>query len=202
VRVVEALHGRDAPSVSSPLSRHVLVIVGLAASDPQTAIFDENQGMRVHIVGLPSSGKTTLAKGLSAHLNLPHHDLDAVAFLDEAWSPRPALERDRLVAEILTSRDWVTEGYFLGWATPFLAAADHVVWLDPSLPRLLYRHIRRHRRRVFQTRWLSARLRFQVHSYRRPAGSGPAANDPSLTRSGIELALRPWAQKVLKADTR
>jgi adenylate kinase family enzyme len=53
--------------------------------------------MRVHIVGLPSSGKTTLAKGLSTRLNVPHHDLDAVAFLDDAWSPRPDRERDRLV---------------------------------------------------------------------------------------------------------
>jgi hypothetical protein len=153
--------------------------------------------MRVHIVGLPSSGKTTLAKALSARLNVPHHDLDEVAFLDEAWSPRPALERGRLVAEILASPDWVTEGNFLGWATPFLATADHVIWLDPSLPRLLFRHIRRHRRR--QPRWLLARLRFQVRSYRRAAGSGPATNDPNLTRSGVELALRPWAKKVLKA---
>ena len=31
--------------------------------------------MRVHIVGLPSSGKTTLAKGLSAHLNVPKRAL-------------------------------------------------------------------------------------------------------------------------------
>jgi hypothetical protein len=154
--------------------------------------------MRVHIVGLPSSGKTTLAKGLSTRLNVPHHDLDAVAFVDEAWSPRPALERDELVAAILATPDFVTEGYFLDWATPLLAAADHIVWLDPSLPRLLGRHIRRHPGRLLHPRWVIARLHFQVLSYRRPAGSGPAANDPNLTRAGVQLALRPWAEKVLR----
>jgi hypothetical protein len=59
---------------------------------------------------------------------------------------------------------------------------------------LIWRHVRRHGR-LFQPQWLIARLRFQILCYIRPIGRGPAKNDP---RSGIEVALRPWADKVLR----
>lgn len=32
--------------------------------------------------------------------------------------------------------------------------------------------------------------------YVRPAGEGPAKDDPEQTRAGIEIALKPWAYKV------
>jgi hypothetical protein len=152
--------------------------------------------MKVHVVGLPSSGKTTLARGLSSRLGVPHHDLDAVAFVDQRWTWRPIADRDELVAQILASPGSVTEGSF-GWVTPFFAAADRIVWLDPPLWVLIWRHVRRHGR-LFQPRWLMARLRFQILCYIRPVGKGPAKNDPDLTRSDIEVALRPWADKVLR----
>ena len=129
--------------------------------------------MKVHIIGLPSAGKTTLARGLSPHLGVPHHDLDAVAFLDERWTLRPAADRDELVAQIAASPGFVTEGGFLRWVTPLFAAADRILWLDPPLWVLIWRHVRRHGR-LFQPQWLIARLRFQVLCYVRPVGKGPA----------------------------
>ena len=152
--------------------------------------------MRVHVIGLPSSGKTTLAKGLSSRLGVPHHDLDALAFVDDRWTLRPIAERDDLVARILAKPPSVTEGHFIGWVTPFFAAADRIVWLDPPLWVLVGRHIRRFGLR--RPRWLIARLRFQVLCYIRPMGKGPAPNEPQLPRSGIEAALQPWDDKVLR----
>jgi hypothetical protein len=153
--------------------------------------------MKVHIIGLPSSGKTTLAKGLSSQFGVPHHDLDAVVFVDEQWTLRAIPDRDELVAQILATPGFVTEGGLLAWTAGFLAAADHIVWLDPPLRILIWRHVRRHGR-LFHPRWVIARLRFQILSYIRPAGSGPSEADPDQTRSGIELALRPWADKVVR----
>jgi hypothetical protein len=64
-------------------------------------------------------------------LGVPHHDLDAVVFVDERWTLRPIPDRDELVARILASPGFVTEGGFLGWRDGFFAAADHIVWLEP-----------------------------------------------------------------------
>jgi len=54
--------------------------------------------MKVHIIGLPSAGKTTLADGLAAHLGAPVHHLDHVAFVDDQWTPRPLQEREAMVS--------------------------------------------------------------------------------------------------------
>jgi shikimate kinase len=150
---------------------------------------------KVHIIGIPSAGKTTLGSGMANFLDVPFHDLDSVAFVDERWTLRSAPERDAMVTQILEEAAFVTEGGFLGWTDPLLAAADHIVWLDPPLRILVWRHIRRHGRHPQR---LPSLLRFQVLMYMRPAGAGPARFAPEQTRAGTETALRPWAHKVLR----
>ena len=103
-------------------------------------------------------------------------------------------ERDAMLAEILDQPSFVTEGGFIGWTPPLFAAADHIVWLDPPLATLVWRHVRRHWR---QARMLPSLLLFQIRMYRRPEGAGPLLSDPGLTRSGIRRALTPWAAKVI-----
>jgi hypothetical protein len=153
--------------------------------------------VRLHIIGIPSSGKTTLAGSLSTLIGAPHHALDSLAFVDERWTLRPVTERDAMVAEILEEPSFVTEGGFLGWTEGLLAAADHIIWLDPPLHILVWRHVRRHGRHPSR---LASLLRFQMLSYLRPAGSGPAKFDRDQTRAGIENALRPWAYKVVRVN--
>jgi shikimate kinase len=151
--------------------------------------------VKLHIIGIPSAGKTTLAKGMSRLLSVPFHDLDSLAFVDERWTLRPIPERDDMVARILEEPSFVSEGGFLGWTEALFAAADHIVWLDPPLRVLVWRHVRRHRKHPWL---LPSLLRFQVLMYLRSAGAGPATSDPDQTRAGIESALRPWAYKVLR----
>jgi adenylate kinase family enzyme len=151
--------------------------------------------VKVHIIGVPSAGKTTLAEGIARRLDVPHHPLDSLAFVDDRWTLRPAGERDAMLAEILSEPDFVTEGGFLGWTEPLFSAADIILWLDPPLPTLVWRHIHRHRR---VPRQVPSLLLFQLRMYNRPAGSGPAKDDPDQTRAGMEAALRPWAKKVYR----
>jgi hypothetical protein len=153
--------------------------------------------LKLHIIGLPSAGKTTLAKDLATWLDVPHHDLDALAFVDERWTLRPSGDRDLLLEGILKQSNFVTEGGFLGWTEPLFAAADRILWLDPPLRVLVWRHVRRHGQRPWR---LPPLLRFQIRSYVRPPGAGPANDDFCQTRSGIEVALRPWAEKVLRLN--
>ena len=151
--------------------------------------------MRLHIIGVPSAGKTTLAAGIADALHLPHHDLDAVAFTDERWTMRSLPQRRAMIDEIVRQPGSVTEGGFLGWTQPLLDAADRIIWLDPPLHVLLWRHLRRHARHPHR---LPSLLAFQWRSYRQPAGAGPATDDPNQTRAGIDAALRPYEEKVIR----
>jgi hypothetical protein len=153
--------------------------------------------VKIHVIGIPSAGKTTLAEGLSKRFGAPHYALDGLAFVDERWTLRRASERDAMLAEILEEPSFITEGGFLGWTDDLLAAADLIVWLDPPLRVLVWRHIRR----FACVPWLiPSLLRFQILSYRRPAGAGPAKDDANQTRSGIQSSLKPWHSKVLRLD--
>jgi hypothetical protein len=45
----------------------------------------------------------------------------------------------RDVGDILDTPAFITEGGFLGWTDELLAAADMILWLDPPLPKLVWR---------------------------------------------------------------
>jgi adenylate kinase family enzyme len=151
--------------------------------------------MRIHITGIPSAGKTTLAEALSERLGTPNYALDGLAFVDERWTLRPAGERAAMLDEILEEPSFITEGGFLGWTDDLLAAADLIIWLDPPLSVLVWRHVRRFGLHPWR---LPSLLQFQVLSYLRSAGAGPAKDNANQTRSGIEAALKPWRSKVLR----
>jgi hypothetical protein len=142
-----------------------------------------------------SAGKTTLATELAQRLGVAAYHLDELAFVDDRWTLRAASERDEMLARILDQPGFVTEGGFLGWTDDLLAAADVVLWLDPPLRTLVWRHIRRFGRHPL---WLPGLLRFQIESYIRPEGAGPAKDDPNLTRVGQARALLPWRNMVFR----
>jgi hypothetical protein len=151
--------------------------------------------VRLHIIGVPSAGKTTLARDIGACTGTPVHELDGLAFVDLRWTLRPAAEGDAMLTDIVGQESFVTEGGFLGWTRPVFEVADHIVWLDPPLDVLTLRQIRRHWRHPTA---LPSLLSFQWRTYLRPAGFGPMASDRTLTRSGIAQALRPYANKVYR----
>jgi len=99
--------------------------------------------MKVHILGGPGSGKTTLAQEIVALLGVPHNDLDligqkngtdAAAHIDDAFA-------------LAGQSGWVTEGIYLVLVDPYLYQADYIVYLDIAWPlaawRIVYRHISR-----------------------------------------------------------
>jgi hypothetical protein len=86
---------------------------------------------RIHIIGGPGSGKTSLAVDIGALTGLPVHHLDDVARVGGGDGPvRDSAERDRMLAEILGSSAWVTEGVHLGWTDAVFRDSDLIVWLD------------------------------------------------------------------------
>jgi len=96
--------------------------------------------VKIHIIGGPGSGKTTLAASLAARFGLPHHDLDQVV-----WQHGASLAGNLDEAFQLTARPgWVSEGVFLGWVEPLLAAADCIIHIEVAWPVAYARVLRRH----------------------------------------------------------
>ncbi|WP_066950960.1 adenylate kinase [Microtetraspora fusca] len=87
---------------------------------------------RVLISGISGSGKTTLAAALSATLESPQYELDALHH-GPGWRKRPEFRSD--VEAFSAGPRWVTEDQYHNDLGDLLwQRADTVVWLD--LPRL------------------------------------------------------------------
>lgn len=85
---------------------------------------------RIHIIGGPGSGKTTLARKIGACLGTKTYELDQIAFTGQDFTERPFPDRVADISRIADSSAWVTEGLFVLWTEELLESADMIVWLD------------------------------------------------------------------------
>lgn len=96
--------------------------------------------LKIHILGGPGSGKTTLGQEIASRFALSLYELDMIgrknglqhtAYLQDAFA-------------IVSQPGWVTEGVGLIWTDPFLDHADYIILLEISWPTAAYRIVRRH----------------------------------------------------------
>ena len=149
---------------------------------------------KIHVTGGPSAGKTTLAAVLGNQMGIPVFALDEIAYVDERWTSRPPVERARMVARILANEKWITEGGQLGWTRDILESADVIIWLDPPLAAMLWRHFQRHRSRGIT--WLLGRWMFQARYYFSRQPSAKHDEEVKISRAATVAALRPFVSKV------
>lgn len=127
---------------------------------------------RVHVIGGPGAGKTTLSRQIAALLDVPVFELDEIA----GAGPAPDFRMQRSLAQRLAEVErlaalpgWVTEGSFLGWTDALLRAADIIVWLDipagVALQRVAIRHCQEYVRSVAEATTIGAKLRAARHPH-------------------------------------
>lgn len=101
--------------------------------------------MKVHIIGLAGSGKTTLSQWIGDTFDVSVHDLDFVVY--DVAGERPLAEINTRIDAIRARPGWVTEGaYHDEWLRPLLDDASAIAWLDVPLricfARIVKRHVR------------------------------------------------------------
>lgn len=92
----------------------------------------EKAVVKIHILGAPGSGKTTLAQDISSKFHIPHYDLDTINLAQE--SP----------ITLASQPAWITEGIYLISTEPMLYHADYIVLLEVSWPVAAWRIVHRH----------------------------------------------------------
>lgn len=86
--------------------------------------------MKIHILGGPGSGKTTLARKIAAAINIPHYDLDVIG---RQFGTDGAAHVENAIA-ISRQPTWITEGVYLLFIDPLLHEADQIVLIDVVWP--------------------------------------------------------------------
>ena len=99
---------------------------------------------RVSIVGSTGSGKTTFGRELASLMSVPFVELDAINW-GPSWTMIGADRFQALATEAIAGDAWVVDGNYGGRGVRELvwAKADTIIWLDYSLPLVLWRLLRR-----------------------------------------------------------
>lgn len=178
---------------------------------------------RVHVIGGPGAGKTTVGQRLATRLTVPYLDLDRVAAYRPPkgrhedvpfghWERVPWDERLAIAHKLASQQGWVSEGVYAGWTEPLVSRADVVVWLDTPGWLAASRVLRRHLGRMahgdadaYDLRPLVFLMRRAALGYRRgPVGDDEALRlrDSANSSATIAAFLDPHIEKVRRCVTK
>lgn len=101
--------------------------------------------MKIYIVGIVASGKTTLAKGLSEKIKIPRFELDSIIHDDENNGQKRSLEEQlQIIHEINKKEDWIIEGTHRKNLDELFILADKIIYLDIPLYKRRLRILKRY----------------------------------------------------------
>lgn len=113
--------------------------------------------MKILIIGIVASGKTTLAKQLSEKLNTQYYEIDSIVHNDLNNTKRTDKEQKQIIGNIDKNKDWIIEGTLRKNLYYLLDLADKVIYLDIPL------HIRKKR---ILTRFMRQKLGLEECNYK------------------------------------
>lgn len=97
---------------------------------------------RIVVGGTSSTGKTTAARRLAALTGAPHIELDALHW-EPNWTPADRDVFRSRVAAAIAAPSWVADGGYESIRDLTWGNADHMIWLDYSMPRILWQLTKR-----------------------------------------------------------
>ena len=89
--------------------------------------------MKILIVGIVASGKTTLARKLSKLLGIVHYEIDSVVHDDINKIKRSEKEQKKIFKEINREDNWIIEGTLRQHLFYLCDMADKIIYLDIPL---------------------------------------------------------------------
>jgi adenylate kinase family enzyme len=101
---------------------------------------------RVVVIGSSCAGKSTFAQALAAARNCDLVELDVLHW-GRNWTPKSPEVFRQLAAQATSGERWVVAGNYGAVRDIIWARATTIVWLDFSLPLVLWRGLRRTVRR-------------------------------------------------------
>lgn len=115
--------------------------------------------MKILIVGIVASGKTTFTKKLSQLLNIAYHELDNIAHNSEIEGrpKRTGKEQMAMISNICKKEQWIFEGVYRESHKELYSMADTIIYLNMPL---------RLRKRRIITRFIKQQLRIEKSHYR------------------------------------
>jgi len=102
---------------------------------------------RVAVIGTSCCGKSTFARSLSEILGIKHIALDA-EFWEPNWQKPPIDEFRPKVESMVAGDEWIIDGNYYIVQSLVFEQATHIIWLDFSFLRILYRGFDRTIRRI------------------------------------------------------
>lgn len=162
---------------------------------------------RIHIIGIPGSGKSTMARACSSALSVQNVSLDEIPLhrKDELTGPERYAASEEFVTDLARAESWVTEGIYCGWTEPLFERSVLIVWLDVAPRVAVWRIVRRHvvlsiaGQNNYRGLRLLRRFAWDVaHDARRPAATLDQLKADMRVNSAAttEAFLTPYKEKV------
>lgn len=151
--------------------------------------------MKILIVGIVASGKTTLARKLSKLLNIKHYEIDSVVHDDVNNIKRSEKEQKKIFNKINKEDNWIIEGTLRKHLFYLCSMADKIIYLDIPLKIRKRRIFTRFVRQLFGTEKCNyeVNLKMLKMMYK-------WTNDFEKNKSDFENQLFTYSEKIIIVD--
>ena len=113
--------------------------------------------MKILIIGIVASGKTTLAKKLSRKTNIEYYEIDSIVHDDKNNLKRSVEEQQKIIEKINNKNNWIIEGTLRKNLYNLLDISDKIIYLDIPL---------KVRKRRILLRFLKQKLKIEKCNYK------------------------------------